>query len=727
VPAPRHTDDPAHTNARVRASASAALFSLTLLFAGCGKGPDQPASARFVGRAACVGCHEPEAKLWTGSHHDLAMQVASDSTVLGDFDEVSFARHGVTSRFHRKDGRFLVTTPGPGGRVGDYEIRYTFGVDPLQQYLVKFPGGRLQALTIAWDARKGRWFDLNPDEEIQPDDPLYWTNRLMNWNYMCADCHSTHVAKNYDAATDSYRTTWAEIDVSCEACHGPGSGHVAWAARWAPLRGLDRGKGLTVRLKGATAGAELNTCAPCHSRRHVVLDGYVHGNPFLDFYEPSALDEELFHADGQILEEDFEYASFAQSKMFRRGVRCVDCHDPHSGKLRAEGNETCARCHLAATFDTPKHHFHAAGKSGSFCVDCHMPTRNFMVAHARRDHSIRLPRPDLTEKLGTPNACNQCHGDKTPVWAAERLRDWYGPAKPFPPHFGEAFALGREGRPEAEPVLLALADASDTTHTAIVRATAVGLLARYPGPSADQALRAALHDPDPLVRSRAVRGLDRLGMEARRVALAPLLSDPVRAVRIAAVARLASVPRSMLSAREEAAFDAALEEYFESQRAESDQPGSYLNLGVIYGDLGERERAEESYLQAIRMDSTFVPARMNLAVLYNEMRRNADAERMLREAIAIDPTMGDAYYSLGLLLAEVAGQDQARMNEAASALLRASILLPDRARVQYNAALALDQAGRHGEALQAIDRAVRLEPNSSDIAAAAAKIRGGKP
>jgi tetratricopeptide (TPR) repeat protein len=291
---------------------------------------------------------------------------------------------------------------------------------------------------------------------------------------------------------------------------------------------------------------------------------------------------------------------------------------------------------------------------------------------------------------------------------------------------GEAIAHGREERAGGDVALVALSNAADTTHTAMVRATAAGLLARYPSATSRDALGAALHDPDPLVRATAVRAMNGLGLEARRVALAPLLRDPYRAVRIAAVAQLAAVPRSMFDKREEAAFDAALDEYVASQRAESDQPGSYLNLGVLYADLGERERAEQSYLAAIAVDSSFVPARMNLAILYNEMGRNSDAERMLRQAIALDPTMGDAYYSLGLLLSEMAERNPALVPEAAAALERAASLLPDRARVQYNAALALDRAGRHREALEAITRAMRLEPGSQQIEAAAQKIQDGE-
>ena len=370
--------------------------------------------AKLVGRATCASCHESQHEAWAGSHHDLAMQEATEQTVLGDFDDAEFTHHGATSRFFRRDGRFMVRTDGPDGELTDYEIAYTFGVDPLQQYLIRFPRGRLQTLSICWDARpkvRGgqRWYHLYGDERIAHDDELHWTGRNQNWNYMCAACHSTGLRKGYDLATDRYNTTWSEIDVSCEACHGAGSHHVAWAE--ADGRAADGDKALPVTLTSRAtwvfdpaavtarrepplaAHTQVETCAPCHSRRSVVSDQPFHGLPLHDTHRTSLLDAGLYHANGQIQAEVYVYGSFVQSKMYHAGVTCADCHEPHSLTLRAPGNALCVRCHLSSTFDTKQHHLHESGSAGAVCVGCHMPATVYMGIDPRRDHSIRIPRP----------------------------------------------------------------------------------------------------------------------------------------------------------------------------------------------------------------------------------------------------------------------------------------------------------------------------------------------
>ena len=289
------------------------------------------------------------------------MQVANDSTVLGNFNDARFTKDGVTSSFFKKDGKFYVRTDGPDGKPQDYDLPYTFGVSPLQQYLVPFPGGRMQSFVVAWDSRSKdhdgqRWFHLYPDQKMGPTDPLHWTGRNQTWNYMCADCHSTNLRKNYDLAKDSYDTKWSEIDVSCETCHGPGSNHVAWAQTHpkGSYKPGDGSNGLVVDLKPASgtwaslepdtgtmhwkgqprSHNEINTCAPCHSRRHPITSNNQPGQPFLDGYVPSLLEEGVYYPDGQILEEDYEWGSFIQSKMYHEGVTCSDCHDPHTAKLR---------------------------------------------------------------------------------------------------------------------------------------------------------------------------------------------------------------------------------------------------------------------------------------------------------------------------------------------------------------------------------------------------------
>ena len=417
-------------------------------------GQDSQASATFIGRERCAACHPHQQEAWLGSHHDLAMQEARDDTVRGDFNDASFTHFGVTSRFFRRNGGFFINTEGPDGKLADYEISHTFGVTPLQQYLVSFPDGRMQALSIAWDSRPreaggGRWFHLYPDERIPPEDELHWTRPSQNWNWMCAECHSTNLRRNYDSATDRYRTIWSEIDVSCEACHGPGSNHLAWAegmaANQAPDPALVATKGLVVALderRGVTwspaadgkpvrnppprGHREVEVCAQCHARRAGLADGLNHGAPLLETHDPVLLSPGLYFADGQQQDEVYTYGSFLQSRMHAQGVTCSDCHDPHSGRLRTPGNSLCAQCHPPARYDQPGHSLHPHGSAGAQCVACHMPVRTYMVVDPRHDHAMRVPRPDLSQRLGTPDPCTACHQDKDTAWAAEVIAAAFG-------------------------------------------------------------------------------------------------------------------------------------------------------------------------------------------------------------------------------------------------------------------------------------------------------------
>ena len=387
------------------------------------------ATPTYVGAERCSQCHAKEGELWRRSNHALAMQKMGEGTVLGDFRDARFSKDGVTSVFSAK-GKYAVRTDGPDGKPQDFDILYTFGVSPLQQYLVPFPNGRLQSLALAWDSRvKGdggqRWYHLYSNQKVTHDDPLHWTGRNQTWNYMCAECHSTNLRKNYNLAADGYATSRSEINVACEACHGPGSDHMAWAG---VKRGSNAGSdanGLVVNLRPASGSwaleesnsktlhwkgqtrteTELETCAPCHSRRYPITNNHQPGQPFADSYVPSLLDSGVYYADGQILEEDYEYGSFLQSRMHRLGVTCSDCHNPHSLKLPAANlNSVCAGCHLPDKFNTPKHHHHKAESPGALCANCHMPSKTYMVEHARRDHSFRIPRPDFSVAYGTPNA-----------------------------------------------------------------------------------------------------------------------------------------------------------------------------------------------------------------------------------------------------------------------------------------------------------------------------------
>jgi predicted CXXCH cytochrome family protein len=670
-----------------------------------------------MGSAVCGACHGDAFARWQGSHHDLAMQTASESSVLGDFGGASFTHADEGWRFLRSDdGGFVIEATAADGATERHRVAFTFGVEPLQQLLIAFPGGRYQSFPVAWDSVRSAWFHLYPDDAFAPDDPLHWTGLYQRWNTMCADCHSTGLERGYDVETGTYATTWRELDVGCEACHGPGASHVAWARAGADPNDEKSASGLP--FTGGSARDEVEVCAPCHARRHLLTSTPIAGEPLLDHVVPASLDEGLYFPDGQIDGEVYVYGSFVQSAMYAAGVRCSDCHEPHALGLRAEGNALCVRCHsetpdprfpslAPGRYDTPEHHHHPAGSEGAECVSCHMPERVYMQVDPRRDHGLRVPRPDLSVELGTPNACTGCHAERSDAWAAAVVAGWPGATRPGRPHFASALHAGRAGLAESTAALDALAVDPDTP--AIVRATALDLLLRQ-GPAAVRALVAAVNDSDPWVRHVAARGLERLPPEPRLTLGGPLLMDPIRAVRIEAARVLAGIPPDSLEPDERRALDAGLREFRHAQLAQADMPSAHLNLGVVHAAQGRRARAERAYRTALGLDPGFLPARANLAHLYNQMGRNDQSERVLREGIARTPAEGELHYSLGLLLAE-----QGRLAEAAAALGDASARLPGRPRVRLNRGLALQQLGQLEEAEAALGEAFALAPEDASI------------
>jgi predicted CXXCH cytochrome family protein len=691
------------------------LVPLSLVKQQRGGARAQPATGdpAFVGREVCAGCHREVNERWCGSDHDLAMDVATAATVLGDFDDVHFDDGIVSARFFTRDGSFMVATQGPDGEVHDYEIAYTFGFDPLQQYLIPFPGGRLQCLTIAWDTRRNQWFNLYPGRQIPVDDWLHWSRAAQNWNGMCAECHSTNLRKGYDPDTESFETTWSEIDVSCEACHGPGSDHVAWARLPAMARPALDDAGLVVRTANLDARAQVELCAPCHSRRSALGDYDHTGSTLLESLAPALLDEGLYHADGQILEEVYVYGSFIQSKMYRNEVRCSDCHDVHSLKLREQGNKLCLQCHRGDVYDSRSHHFHKQvheGKpsDGALCVKCHMPEQPYMVVDWRADHSLRVPRPDLTQQLSVPNACSQpgCHDDRPLSWLLEADQRWYGRARK--PHYGTILAAGREGRPEAAADLARLA--GDPLYQPIVRATALRYLAAYQGEPAISAVPLALTDDEALLRYTAVMHLSTSEPGRLVELLAPLLEDPVRGVRIQAAARLAGIPGELFKGYQRQALALALDEYQAAMRYSLDYAFAGHNLGNLYASLGDAQRAIAYYRTAIEIDDLFIPPKVNLATLLNSQGRNDEALTLLREATAAAPEQADISYSLGLLLAEMG-----RLDEAAEVLTRAAAGLPEHSRVHYNLGLVLQLLQRIEEAEAPLLKAFALSPDDADV------------
>ncbi len=687
------------------------------------------AVATYIGDATCLSCHTAAGERWKGSHHDQAMAHAKPSSVRGNFANSTFRQGQASWRFRESEGRYYVDTAEKTGTPRTYEIKYTFGVDPLQQYLVEFPGGRLQALPVAWDTRRQRWFHLQPDAPSKAGDPLHWTGRYQNWNLMCAECHSTNLRKGYDSASDTYATRWDELNVGCQACHGPGSAHLAWAEAKrdgkAPPSGTDKGYGLVVDFRAGNSRFEVDQCGACHSRRQRLTDGDLPGAPFLDNFRPELLRAGLYHPDGQQLDEVYVYGSMLQSRMYHQGVRCTDCHDAHSLKLKADGNAVCLQCHNPAgnarfptlkkqAYDTPAHHHHPAGSPGAECKQCHMPEKNYMRVHARPDHSFRIPRPDLSQQLGTPNACNQCHANKTALWAADAIDRWYGPQRRQEPSFAAVFAAARAGRSEALPGLLALL--RDPSQPAIVRATATEHLPPTQ-PEARAALAQALNDPEALVRAYAILALAELPPPERAPLLVSSLRDPIRLVRINAAQALAALPPGTLAGADQAAFDYAYREYLDAQAAMADMPATQLNLASVYAQRGDDPAAREAYARALRMDPDFGAGRNAYAGYLATRGDTAAAEATLRAGLERNPGDAQLRYSLALLLAE-SGQLPAAIRELQLATRHA----PDNPRIAYNLGLALMQAGRLSDAEAPLAKATRLDAQESAYAYALALL-----
>jgi len=694
----------------------------------------EPQPLAYVGSEVCAGCHQEEARFWRGSHHERAMDHATEKTVLGDFSGATFEHFGVESRFFRRDGKFMVETDGPDGKPAEFEIKYTFGISPLQQYLIEFPDGRLQALPIAWDSRAKqeggqRWFHLYPDEKVDHNDVLHWTRLNQNWNFMCAECHSTGVKKNYDAQTDAFATTFSEISVGCETCHGQGSAHVAWARAHPNWSAADKGDmGLIVRFderknagwtidpktgnasraaQPATLRKEVETCGFCHARRGAIAENWVPGRWLSDTHVVSPLAQRLYFADGQMEDEVYNYGSFKQSKMFAKGVTCSDCHDPHSSKLKAPGDGVCLQCHAADKYETLAHRRHEGVDPQPGCPTCHMPTRTYMVVDPRHDHSFRVPRPDLTVKLGTPNACTACHADKSPQWAADAIKSWGGPGNPGFQHYAQAFHEAWSERADGGKLLTAAA--SDHESPAFARAGALSALSSYLSAENVGVAKANLDDPDPMVRIGALDMLEGAPPKEIWSLAAPLLSDPVKGVRVRAVDLLA-VPSASVPAADKQAYESALGDFLAAQKLNADRPEAHLTLGSFYARAGQAADAEAEYQTALKIMPEFAPAAVNLADLYRESGRDADGEAVLRAALAASPRDAGLHHALGLALIR-----RKKYADALDELKQAAELAPDNAHNSYVYAVALNSTGHGRAALKILASALDKRPDNPEL------------
>ncbi|UUY06783.1 tetratricopeptide repeat protein [Pseudomonas sp. J452] len=670
---------------------------------------------KLVDERQCQGCHAEQFAQWQGSHHQLAMQEASDTSVLGDFNNVSFKSDSETTRFFRKGREFWIHAPGADGQPQDFRVAYAFGIEPLQQYLIDTGKGHLQALGVAWDTQKKSWFHLYPGQCVDFRDPLHWSTPQQNANFMCVECHTTGYQRNYNSASNTYSSAWHALGVGCQSCHGPASNHLAWTRE--PQGWSNAGFSQAAHEKDNLN--EVETCARCHSRRANLGDGFRSHLRLMDDYLPSVLAPVLYEIDGKIKDEVFEYGSFTQSKMFAKGVRCSSCHNPHSAKLRQEGNELCTQCHnpsgqaaqvgiagqglLAKNYDSPEHHRHPAGSPAAQCTSCHMPGKLYMVNDYRHDHSFSLPNPERALKLGTPDACIACHTAMPSAKLAEQFQQWFAQLPTKEPRYDEALLRIRQGSHGAAAALLEQLARQELP--AIRRATLLAEVANYPGQPLFQAAINDLRHTAPQVREAAVSAV--AALQPQRVdILGPLLDDPVRAVRINAGFQLLGLSPPQLGPYAEA-WRKAIGEYEQVQASLAERAESHLNLAMLYQADGRSGLVEPALRTALKRDPDFLPARIALAQWLENNAQVEQGRQLLQESLHQHADSALLQHAWGLALVRTGEHAQ-----ALHALAQAAQLEPDNPEYGYVYAIALHDTGKGDLAREQLQALLARQPSN---------------
>lgn len=679
--------------------------------------PESTVFARYMGSASCKECHSEAYEKWTHSNHALAERPITQEMDLDAFDPPkSFETPETKTDARLRQELFEVVTRGFNNNVEPYAIQRVIGNDPLRQFLVDGGAGRLQTLEVAYDPKAKEWFNVYGEEDRRPGEWGHWTGRGMNWNAMCAACHNTRVRKNYDPEKDAYHTTMAEMSVSCEACHGPMKSHVeGWrSAKSSGSQYVDAEAETRSRL---AIERSMQTCGTCHSRRGELTGDFVPGDPFFDHYTLVIPDEsELYHADGQVADENYVYGSFMGSKMSAAGVKCMDCHDPHTSRTILPGNDLCMRCHTGSYPKSPKiepasHTFHASTSEGSQCVNCHMPQTTYMQRHKRRDHGFTIPDPYLTVRYGTPNACNRCHTDQDANWSEKWVNAWYGEKmNRSTRQRAEWIEMARSGNPDAMEPLLTLLKTETNPYW---QAVAVGLLDPWVYETeARTALIESLKHTSPLVRASAALSLGPLVQsdpsDPTRRKIEPLLEDPVRLVRVnAAWALRGKVPPNSRAAKEVAMY----------LIHNSDQPTGSLQQGAYYLAQGNTSKALDYFQNAVNWDPNSAPLRHELAVAWSikgDLRKSISE---LEKAAELDPIQAEYPFKLAL-----AWNELNQLDKAIQSLEKAVELDPRHPRAWYNLGLAYNSNGDPEDGVKALIRAESVNPLDPSIPYARATI-----
>ena len=669
---------------------------------------------------SCIGCHSSAAQSWGKSDHAKSMALPDKNSVLANFDNAEVEHYGQKARFYTKGNQYHVTITYDDN-VDNYQIKYTFGHFPLQQYLVDTGNGKLHVLPFAWDSRKKsdggqRWYHNYSHEEIRPEDRLHWRQPLQNWNGMCADCHSDGLKRNYNADENSFDSQFDNINVGCLSCHGDMSEHEKQnksrnvakditssqhpTGQW--LRSLGE---KTAHWQGEKRdNSFMDNCFSCHALRAPLTDGIVPNTPFLDQFMPQLPAAPTHFADGQIKEEVYVYGSFLQSKMFDKGVNCIDCHNPHTMKLKIEGNALCLQCHGSEVYNVKSHHQHEDASAGSECVNCHMPTQRYMGVDDRRDHSFKIPKPHLSTEFDTPNACIQCHDDKSDQWATQNLEKWHGKPKPTLASKRSLMELNTRQAIKLEDHLAIIADKKLDV---ISRASALKMLNFTTQTISIEILKPYLVHKEDLLRLSAATAALLLTPAERALHLSPLLTDKYKAVRVAAARSLIT---SKLAAKDIQAFDHALDELLIASDVSSWRGEGRANQGALALDQNDLLAAEKAFLGSIKVEPYFDAGYINLADVYRALQQPLKVEKTLVKGMNNIKNSGALNYVYGLFLVR-----QKNLAKAVTFFEQAMLLSPNNSQYAYTLVLAMDGTGQSEQAMNKLKRLIESYPDKGQL------------
>ncbi len=743
--------------------ASSGMASTEVVSAGHVINQSQAKKDSFVGSQQCKNCHREQFKDWSASDHYQSMLKADDNAVVGNFDNVKLKFNGIDTHFFKNEDGYWVTTAVAPEKMKTFKISYTFGHYPLQQYLIETEKGHIQAFNIAWDSRNQqeggqRWFHLREKEEISFNDPFFWTRHYQNWNNRCADCHSTNVTKHYNLADNSYSTHFFFFFVACEACHGPASQHIdllksgkynpentgfivqlPLVAQWKHTEEKDTAEIYYPDLSGnsdsevmpnsATAAKlikqiknnTLNTCGGCHSRRSG-LTKTQHGKQYHDQFQLQTLDERLYHVDGQIKDEVFVMGSFMQSKMHDKGVTCGNCHNSHTGKLRAEGNALCFQCHQSASFDTEVHHGHQKNSEGAQCVNCHMPQKTYMGVDARRDHSFSIPAPDLSARSESPDACTSCHQTKDNQWAVKSQQFFHQKRKKkldqqlihrkqTQKNYREQWNEINQTSQQMDPLVVRKIESfiSQPDSNIIKQATLISNLAAMPSRASAELIAQKLTSENPLIRRSAVTGLQNMPPQVKLKLLLPVLNEENLAVR-AEIGRVLASVINRLPDSEQTQLLPVINSYRETLMYSADSPATLASLATLEAYFQNFEQVEFYYKKALEIEPAYIPARVNIADLYRSQGNEKMARQQLLKAVNLAPDSAMAQHSLGLHYIRNRNYKQALKH-----LHLATITEGQQPRYTYVYAVALESQNQLQKAIKALKTGVERWPNQVDM------------